>query len=226
MKYILISLLLISSLCANKDNQMTKLDKLLIKAQSDETKMKDFYQTFLTSYIYVPTYNIPKKDTSKIKSKMDKTFKAVIIKNNQKNILILFDTIDRLKDYATYDIGYVKMLGFALLDIMPENLYWALNHLNQYKEFSPDEINWLRTEFIKQSKIDYNTEMLIGKPKIVDNRLLEIFIKTCKHYSTIKSAYLGQIYLQEVSLQPFLTLIINTTGIDKNRAKAGFRVAI
>lgn len=200
------------------------LDKAYKDAIVNKTKADDFYNLFLRSDIFIPTYDIPSKPGAR-RSNQNDSFAPVIIETDGKHTLVLFDALERLQDYATREIGYIAMPGHAILESMPEGIYWALNHTTEYfKEFSPDEIRALkaRVEADKPTTttLKENTKVLVGVPAAIPEGLLAALSETLTRNREVLSAYLGQVHIVSEGETPHLALVVPTSGIDVSLKKA------
>ena len=203
---------------------MTPIDKAYAAAIKDETKASDFYNLFLRSDIFIPTFDVPEREGAR-RADEQESFNPVIIESDRQKTLILFDTLERLKGYATREIGYVAMPGHAILEAMPEGLPWALNHTtDHYKEFTPEEIAHLKKQIEasrpRPTTVKEGTQLLIGAPAKIPEGLAEALRETLKRNDEVTSARLGQVYIVAEGEVPHMALVVRTGGIDDNVKQA------
>jgi hypothetical protein len=195
---------------------MTPLDKALQAALSDQSKAGEFYNLFLRSDIYIPTHDKPEAAGAK-RAGDDETFNPVILQNEGDNILLLFDTLDRLQTFAPRELSYIALPGHAILESMPEGIHWVLNHGTEYpKEFSLEELSFLKKQFEQDGpqsvKVSEDTQILIGTPAKVPDGLVDVLAEACRRNNEIVDAYLGQIYIEAPGEVPHLALVVTTAG--------------
>lgn len=206
---------------------MTPLDRALVEAQKDESKAKDYYDLFLRSDIYVPTFNVPEIE-SEGRTKEGDSFTPVIIDHDGKRFLILFDTFERLQGYATRDIGFVQLPGHVLLESIPDGMHWTLNHTTEFfKEFLPEEIEELRRNLAglgpKEITIQKETQVLIGAPAKIPDGLIPALTEICRRNHEITQAFLGQVFIVGVDKAPHLSLVVTTSGVSNPAKEAIMR---
>lgn len=196
---------------------MTPIDKAYEAAIKDQAKAGEFYNLFLRSEIYIPTFDKPESEGARRAEEQD-AFTPVIIEAEGRKTLILFDTLERLKGYATREIGYVAMPGHAVLESMPDGFHWALNHTtDHYKEFSPEEISFLKQQVEAsrpmQKTVKEGTPIFIGAPAKIPEGLVDALTDTLKRNEEVASAHLGQVYIDAEGEVPHLALVVRTRGV-------------
>jgi hypothetical protein len=217
MKRFITPLLLLFATVLHAEDKMTPIDKAYEVAIKDQTKAGEFYNLFLRSNIFVPTFDVPEREGAK-RADGQESFNPVIIENEGRKTLILFDTLERLQGYATREIGYVAMPGHAILEAMPVGLHWALNHTtDHHKEFTPEEIAHLKKQFeesrAKATTVKQGTQIMIGAPAKIPEGLVEALQATLKRNEEVTSARLGQVYIAAEGEVPHLALVVRTGGI-------------
>ena len=69
----------------------------------------------------------------------------LVFRAEDEDHLMLFDSKERLLDWADEAVCYVIAAGDEIAQITPPELHWALNVGSDFqKQFVPDEIAWLR----------------------------------------------------------------------------------
>ncbi len=217
MKRLATALLILFAAALHAEDKMTPIDKAYAAAFKDQTKAGDFYNLFLRSDIFIPTFDVPEREGAR-RADGQEAFNPVIIENEGRKTLILFDTLERLKGYATREIGYVAMPGHAILEAMPEGMHWALNHTtDHYKEFSPEEIAHLKKQVEaarpKPTTVKEGTQIMIGAPAKIPGGLVEALRETLKRNGEVTSARLGQVYIAAEGEVPHMALVVQTSGI-------------
>jgi hypothetical protein len=119
MKRLTTALLILFATALHAEDKMTPIDKAYAAAIKDQTKAGDFYNLFLRSDIFIPTFDVPEREGAR-RADGQEAFNPVVIENEGRKTLILFDTLERLKGYATREIGYVAMPGHATLKLCPK----------------------------------------------------------------------------------------------------------
>lgn len=120
---------------------MTPLDAFLkecIEQPELPQAQSNFYDHFLNASFYVPMHDFePGSESDSVA--------PLIIEAEDIEFLILFDTEEKLKEWADEEVRFTIVPGHALALMTPEHLYWALNVGAEYsKHFEPAEIAWLK----------------------------------------------------------------------------------
>ncbi|MCD6039295.1 MAG: hypothetical protein K0S27_695 [Gammaproteobacteria bacterium] len=129
----------------NKVLIMTELDRVIAAAFASEGKQEDVnkvYLTLLRALLVVPVRKGPILDNT------EEPFVPLFAKIDEKYFLMAFDTLERLRNWASdrvEDMGYVELLGRDFIAGMSDKIYFCLNlGTDYYKEFSPDEVKRLK----------------------------------------------------------------------------------
>lgn len=123
----------------------TQLDQLLIDAINDPEQFENaYYDLFLNSVLYIPTWDIPDQE-GEIYTEENTEIRPVILEEDGQQFIMLFDTEARLSEWANgRELGIAGLQGFSILQILGSQFHLVLNVLSeQSKEFSPEEIEWL-----------------------------------------------------------------------------------
>lgn len=125
---------------------MTGLDQALQTLREDMADAKrqsNFYDIFLNT-----TYCVPNLDQQEIDGEpalAEGQVLPLIIESEGNDYLMLFDTEERLKNWAGPEVTWVGVPGYVLAATTMPPLHWALNVGTEHsKQFLPDEIAWLR----------------------------------------------------------------------------------
>lgn len=191
---------------------MTKLDTAYTAAKNNDEQKPAFYNQFLNTDLYVATHS--ETDDSE-------SIAPLIVEYSGVQFLMLFDTQQRLADWAKKEMAYAVMPGHTLVQRMNTDYHWALNVGTDFtKTFVPKEIAWLK-EIVEKTKSEQaqagqnqsptkNISALVRKPKELPdsfiNRLSEIFTKT----PTISYAYLGDVRYAIENEPAHLTMVLET----------------
>jgi hypothetical protein len=203
---------------------MTDLDRALAESQKDQSKSDGFYNLFLNMDVFVPTHNPVITNQSRMRrTEEGETFSPIVIENENIPFLPIFSTLDRLQSWAKgQEITYVQMPAHALLrSSLDPKLHLALNvGTPHFKEFTPDEIDWLCQVFEGQKPSAFNvpkgTQVLIGAPSQIPNGLTDSLSTCIKRNTEINTAYLGQVHFQLEGETPqlFLVLKVDQEGLE------------
>lgn len=119
---------------------MTELDQALHAFVQDETKQDLYYQAVRETVFYLPTANAEAQSTDG-----EASFTPLVLENDGKTYLMLFDTEEKLFAWSKEECDYVMITGHGIAKLTPPALHWAINIGSAYaKEFVPEEIVWLR----------------------------------------------------------------------------------
>lgn len=132
---------------------MTELDVLLDRCIKEEAEQSTYYDLVLNSNFYVP---ILEEDSEA--GADDDNVTPVILEADGKPYMMLFDTEERLLNWANQEIRHIVLPGHSLVEISTAELYWALNIGTDFqKEFVPEEIGWLKN-VVKQCQVKATLE--------------------------------------------------------------------
>ena len=201
---------------------MTDIDKALYASQHDQAKADAFYNLFLNSDVIIPTYSLNETNNTGVRrSEEGESFTPFVIDSDGIPFLPIFDTIERLQAWAEgKEMAYVRMPAHALIrSSLDPKLHLALNVGTPYfKDFVPDELDWLRQVFEQQKPsaftVPAGTKVYIGAPASVPNGLIDALGLCMKRNAEIEAAYLGQVHfdLEGEKPQLFLVLKMDSSG--------------
>ncbi len=129
-----------------KHKDINRLDQALQILREDMTDPKSqskFYDIFLNTNYFVP--NLDKQEFDGELELEEGQVLPLIIESEGNDYLMLFDTEERLKNWAGDKVTWVSVPGYVLAATTMPPLHWALNIGTEFsKRFVPDEIAWLR----------------------------------------------------------------------------------
>lgn len=129
---------------------MSKLDLALKAYLKDETQQNVYYEMILDTDFYVPVQT----DENETSVQQQESVKPLILESENKYYMMLFDSEERLKEWAKEPVRFAIITGQLAADISSPTLHWAMNVGSTFaKEFVPDEIAYLKT-FISTPKTD------------------------------------------------------------------------
>lgn len=190
--------------------QMTALDKALEAATTNREKQSEYYNLFLNSEIFVPTHDLPSKE-SRHRAGEGETIRPIIIESEGKKYLMLFDTKERLSSWAKREVGFAVIRGHVVVEMMSADIQWALNvGTDHVKIFGPDEIKWLKENVAKaaEEKLAKGTTVRVGAPASIPAGLVESLIKTLLRNPEVIEAYLAQGHYMKQGEKPHLALVL------------------
>jgi len=204
---------------------MSILDKTLLEAKQDTSKQSAFYNAFLNSNVFIPTHDDSIGDSDPRRSKEGETFHPILIQNQNKLVLPIFDSEERLRDWAKRKINYVCMPAHALIKSNQGGVYFVLNAGTDYvKEFIPDELQWLKESAEasqpKEAHVPGGTQFLVGTPAKIPEGLEDALRCCFARNNEIHTAYLGQIFYQRPGEKPHLILVLKTSPLSKEALSA------
>lgn len=130
-----------------KMQEPTKLDQALqaLREDADDAKRQsNYYDLVLNTTFCVPTLDPQELDDAPALEEGQAL--PLVIETEGNDYLMLFDSEERLKNWARAGVTWVGVPGHILAATTMPPLHWALNVGTDYsKQFVPDEIAWLRT---------------------------------------------------------------------------------
>jgi len=125
---------------------MTAFDKALAIFQQDmedSRNQSQFYDLFLNSNFFIPVLDEPGTGEEEPGPKGHAV--PLIIEAEGNDYLMLFDTEERLRNWAQAEVSFVVVPGHVMAATSVPPLHWALNVGSEVsKQFLPEEIAWLK----------------------------------------------------------------------------------
>ncbi len=135
---------------------MTELDKALQTLEQDRRNPENqsqYYDLFLNSNFFVPTFE-DTEDGAEVPPPDQNQVMPLILESDGNDYMMLFDTEQRLRDWAEGEVSFVEVPGHVLAEMSASPLHWALNVGTEHsKQFLPEEIAWLR-ESVERCKAE------------------------------------------------------------------------
>lgn len=123
---------------------MSKLDQALEKYIEDDSTQAAYYDLILNSKFYLPV-QADSDEGGEQEVHEDAEIVPLILELDGAPFLPLFDSAQRLNDWAKEPVSYVVLPGDVVADLTPPQLSWALNLGSGFhKQFAPDEIGWIK----------------------------------------------------------------------------------
>ncbi len=184
---------------------MSKLDAAFTAAKNDPKQKSQFYNVFLNTELYIPTRAEPQADGD--------SAAPLIAEQDGIRYLLLFDSSERMNNWAQRDIEHVQLPGHSVAEAMAGDYHWALNVGTAYlKTFVPDEIAWLKQRVAQakreQSKQSAGGSVLIRKLRDVAEQTLAPLRRALASQPLVQRGYLGQVRYAIANEPPHLTLVI------------------
>lgn len=133
----------------------TEFDKVLekVRAVADEPKAQDeahleFYQSFFDTTFYLPVAEKPDLEAD------DMELSPLVVEEEGEEVIYFFDSEERLKEWVGDEQLFIAPLTGEdlLLTFGPERMMVLNPHLEQSKEFSTDEIEFLFDTFFEEGE--------------------------------------------------------------------------
>ncbi len=200
---------------------MTELDNALSAAQKDQAKSDSFYNLFLNSDVLIPThYTTDPTGIEMRRSQEGESFAPIVVESNGVPFLPIFDKMERLQAWAKgQEIAYIQMPAHALIrSTLDPKLHLALNVGTPFfKEFAPDELEWLRRAFENQKPAAFTvptgTKVFIGAPARIPDGLVNALTTCMNRNHEVEAAYLGQVHFDLPGEKPQLFLILKVDSV-------------
>ena len=139
----------VTSRCETSDEgsqEVIVLDQALQTMRQDmanTTNQSKFYDIFLNTTFYVPSFD-PQEQGGEVATAEGEVL-PLIMESDGNDYLMIFDTEERLKNWAGDNAKWVEVPGHVLAATTMPPLHMAMNVGTEYsKQFLPDEIAWLR----------------------------------------------------------------------------------
>jgi len=121
---------------------MSQLDQALEACLNDATLQDEYYRLILDSDFFVPLQS----DDGDTPLDARESVRPLIVSAEKKHYMMLFDSEERLNDWAKQPTPFATLSGRLIASITTPALHWAVNIGSTYaKEFVPEEITYLKT---------------------------------------------------------------------------------
>lgn len=197
--------------------QMTPLDSAFVAASNDPSQAGRFYDRFLSTTLYVPTWEAGGPMGAR-RAGEDERFAPILIEAEGAQFMPVFDRLDRLETWADREITYVAMPAHALVtSIAGQDIHVALNvGTDYYKEFVPEEIAAVRQSMAdrtEQTTIAAGTEIRIAALEEVPEGLQPALRGALERNPEVEEAYLTQIQFEGEAAPGYaLVLAVDDAG--------------
>ena len=126
---------------------MTELDQALQifeQDRNDHGNQAGFYNLFLNTTFFIPTVD-GETEAGEEGSGEQGHVVPLVIESEGADYLMLFDTEERLRNWAQAEVSFVEVAGHVVAAMSAPPLHWALNVGSEpSKLFQEEEIAWLR----------------------------------------------------------------------------------
>ncbi|WP_018623737.1 enhanced serine sensitivity protein SseB C-terminal domain-containing protein [Kangiella aquimarina] len=197
---------------------LSPLDQAYEIALQDEQKEFAYYNLLLNSELYIPVHSFEKDSLTQ----KGGTFDPLLMKTDGVLVLMVFDSLERLRQWGNDELAYVSMNGRTLVEAVGSDLHWALNVGTEHsKIFVPDELDWL-AELVADSKIteqvlSKDTTVFIRHPEDASTDLINAITNTFKEFPEVQLAYLASVSYETESAKPNLLLAIDSHNLSSSR---------
>jgi len=120
-------------------------DEMGVALNAVEVAESNFYDTFLNTELFFVINKEPPKSGI---AEAGEEFDVVMVEGDGQSYLMLFDSEERLQNWAKRDVVFMESYGSEIIMNFEfnNNTFIMLNHETEYwKEFTPEEISWLRS---------------------------------------------------------------------------------
>ena len=120
------------------------LDAALAQAMDDADKVEHFYNLLLSEELLLPVWELPATGEGVSETTEDTSINPIIVDDDGDLTLMLFDTEDRLAEWAQEEVAFVGLEGNLIFSVFDSDLRIVLNPGQELtKTFEPDEVKWL-----------------------------------------------------------------------------------
>jgi hypothetical protein len=222
--YIYLTIILMglaATVLAKQGEKMSPLDKALQSVQSDQSQAKAFYTLFLNTDLYIPVNDSSQNENAERRASENETFSPIIIVREGIKYLPVFDSKERLQNWAKREVKFIRLPAHGLLHNLDSSIHLVLNlGTKHFKEFVIGEVKMLQ-ETVRSTKPQIQkapagTQVLIGVPAKLPEGLKEALLVCLSRNKEVSAAYLGQILMTGKDEKPHLILVVQTDLIPEN----------
>lgn len=208
----------IITFASEADSNLSPLDQAYVAALEDQQKELAYYNLLLNSELFVPVHSFEKDNLGQ----KGGTFDPLLMKTDGVLVLMVFDSLERLRQWGNDELNYVSMSGRTLVEAVGSDLHWALNvGTDHSKFFVSEELQWL-SELVADSKVTEQavpkgTKIFISHPDNASPDLINAITTTLSKFPEVKTAYLASVSYQTESSEPNLILAIDSPDLSRSR---------
>jgi len=185
---------------------MTALDDALQQAQRPDGIDSSFYTAFLSSILYIPTHDAA-PETDDQRASEDQSVSPIIIDGGDVQVIMLFDSPERLEAWAEEETHYAGVPGHVIAEIFPSSYHWFLNYGTDHgKEFTSEEIEWIKENLAAmntdEATMPAGTNVIIGQPESVPSGLFDALKSSCETNAEVAVSAFGQVFIEGVTENP------------------------
>lgn len=209
---------LFAPLSVAAESILSPLDQAYEVALQDKQKELAYYNLLLNSELFIPVHSFEKDSLTQKGGNFD----PLLMKTDGVLVLMVFDSLVRLRQWGNDELAYVSMSGRTLIESVGSDLHWALNvGTDHSKIFVPDELDWL-AELVADSKvteqaIPKGTKLFISHPDNASPDLIHAITATLKKFPEVQVAYLASVSYDTESTKPNLLLAIKSHNLSNSR---------
>lgn len=132
---------------------MTQLDDAMKEADANADARPAYYELVLQTQFFIPTHEEKSEESAEAEAKEGEestepspnSVFPLIAESEGTDFLVMFDTRERLFEWAQQEVPFVCLPGHIVVDMTTEDLHWAVNAGTETQRvFVPDEITWLK----------------------------------------------------------------------------------
>lgn len=107
-------------------------------------KVEQFYNALMREELLVPVEELPVEEPGAVNSAEGMSIKPVVVEQDGKQTIMLFDTEDRLSNWADGEMAFVGLEGHVIFTMLDGTYQVILNPGQElHKLFGNDEVQWL-----------------------------------------------------------------------------------
>lgn len=208
----------ISAFASEADSNLSPLDQAYADALEDAQKGLAYYNLLLNSELFIPVHSAEKENPNTTGG----TFEPILMKPDGVLFLIVFDSLERLRQWGNDEIAYVSMSGRNLVEAVGSDLHWALNvETDHRKIFVPEELQRL-AELVAESKVTEQVipkdgKIYISNPDNASPDLINAITTTLREFPEVQTAYLAWVAYETDSSKPNLIIAVDSPNISNSR---------
>ncbi len=120
---------------------MTDLDQALEVARQNPAQANFFYDAFLNAPLFIPAMRADQKEGNWMQIKTSERFYPLYLRNGEVRAVPVFDTVDRMQDWAEPKIfDFIVLQGHLFLKVIAEDVDILLNEGTESRHHFTSEI--------------------------------------------------------------------------------------
>lgn len=203
----------------------TSLDEALKAAKEDPSKESVFYQRFFNTELFIPIYEKPEEIEARRRAEEGESFSPLIFPFQGIDYIPLFDTEEKLADWAQKEIGFIALAGYDVIQILGSQHHWILNPGTDYvKEITPREIEGMKDRLqnieVSPQVLEKGMSLTVSDPGAIPPELVQNLKRVGSRNNEIDAIIAAKAAYGESEEKPQFIVVVRTGPLESGVRQA------